>query len=70
MSDAQEALELLKKQRSDNEELKKSVNELMEADTAGKIAEIKEKQAILVAGFFLGPFGCTGVLGTCVADLV
>lgn len=45
MSDAHEALELLKKQREDNEQLKKSVDDLINADNAGKIAELKEKQA-------------------------
>jgi HK97 family phage major capsid protein len=45
MSDAQEALELLKKQQADNEQLKKSVEELSKADNAGEIARLKEKQA-------------------------
>lgn len=45
MSDAQEALELLKAQRADNEQLKKSVDDLVKADNAGKIAELTEKQA-------------------------
>jgi hypothetical protein len=49
MSDAQEALELIKSQQSDTVELRKSVDELEKADTAGKIAEVKEKQANIEA---------------------
>lgn len=45
MSSAEEALELLKAQHADNEQLKKSVEDLITADNAGKIAELKEKQA-------------------------
>ena len=49
MSDAQEALELIKSQQSDTVELRKSVDELEKADSAGKIAEVKEKQAKIEA---------------------
>ena len=45
MDSAEEGLELLKAQTADNEQLKKSVNDLIEADSPGKIAELKEKQA-------------------------
>lgn len=45
MSDAQEALQLLKEQKSDFEHLKKSVSDLENANTAGELAEVKERQA-------------------------
>ena len=49
MSDAEQALTLLKEQKVDFDQLKKSVDELKTADNAGQIAEVKEKQANIEA---------------------
>ena len=44
MSDAEQALTLLKEQKCDFDQLKKSVDDINAADNAGKLAEVKERQ--------------------------